>query len=252
MTHKEAMALKNGPWLKIEHQGSFFLRAPSHPSYPPPLPVVFCWDLTPSTQHGFHAASNNIHAQRMRRRPKKRADDALGTDPFTLAQLLYKSTSDSFRFHALWLFYHIYVWEPPCSLKNSLSLSFFPGFCCLSFYLETSILKLCNLLPLFLTQNFFIGSPQEFETTLIDPFQHKTMYSILSLLSFLFTSFFAVGVASQNSSYACNNSPALCSRSYSNITHLGAHDSAFVRDASTSYSSSGNQYGLTCSSLSTY
>lgn len=77
------------------------------------------------------------------------------------------------------------------------------------------------------------------------------MYSILSLLSFLFTSLFAVGVASQNSSYACNNSPALCSRSYSSITHLGAHDSAFVRDASTSYSDSGNQYGLSYLSLST-
>ncbi|KAF2087062.1 hypothetical protein K490DRAFT_57135 [Saccharata proteae CBS 121410] len=41
---------------------------------------------------------------------------------------------------------------------------------------------------------------------------------------------------------ACNNSPSLCSRSYGNITHLGAHDSPFLRDSSTSYSSSGNQY----------
>lgn len=184
----------------------------------------------------------------MRPRPKKRADDALGTDPFTLAQLLYKSTSDSFRFHALWLFTFANLLAASRTLCHS---RFFLGFCCLSFYLETSILKLRKLLPLFLKQNFFIAPPQEFETTLIDPFQHKKMYSILSLLSFLFTSLFAVGVASQNSSYACNNSPALCSRSYSNITHLGAHDSAFVRDASTSYSSSGNQYGLTCSSLST-
>ncbi|KAE8326520.1 PLC-like phosphodiesterase [Aspergillus sergii] len=41
---------------------------------------------------------------------------------------------------------------------------------------------------------------------------------------------------------ACNNSPDLCSKSYGEITHLGAHDSPFVRDASTGYSTSGNQY----------
>jgi hypothetical protein len=41
---------------------------------------------------------------------------------------------------------------------------------------------------------------------------------------------------------ACNNSPSLCNRAYNNITHLGAHDSAFVRDESTSFSTSGNQY----------
>lgn len=41
---------------------------------------------------------------------------------------------------------------------------------------------------------------------------------------------------------ACNNSPSLCSRAYNNITHLGAHDSPFLRDSSTSFSSSGNQY----------
>ncbi|KAJ9297504.1 hypothetical protein DTO271G3_4279 [Paecilomyces variotii] len=41
---------------------------------------------------------------------------------------------------------------------------------------------------------------------------------------------------------ACNNSPDLCSKSYGEITHLGAHDSPFVRDASTDYSTSGNQF----------
>ena len=40
----------------------------------------------------------------------------------------------------------------------------------------------------------------------------------------------------------CNNSPQLCSRSYGNITHLGAHDSPFVSDASNNYSLSGNQF----------
>jgi hypothetical protein len=41
---------------------------------------------------------------------------------------------------------------------------------------------------------------------------------------------------------ACNNSPQLCNRNYSNITHLGAHDSAFLRDSSTSFSTAGNQF----------
>jgi hypothetical protein len=41
---------------------------------------------------------------------------------------------------------------------------------------------------------------------------------------------------------ACNNSPSLCNKAYNNITYLGAHDSPFLRDASTSFSSSGNQY----------
>lgn len=41
---------------------------------------------------------------------------------------------------------------------------------------------------------------------------------------------------------ACNNSPELCSRQYNNITHLGAHDSPFLRDASTTWSTSGNQF----------
>ncbi|KAF2469317.1 uncharacterized protein BDR25DRAFT_304454 [Lindgomyces ingoldianus] len=41
---------------------------------------------------------------------------------------------------------------------------------------------------------------------------------------------------------ACNNSPSLCNRAYNNITHLGAHDSPFLRDKSTSFSTSGNQY----------
>lgn len=41
---------------------------------------------------------------------------------------------------------------------------------------------------------------------------------------------------------ACNNSPDLCSKSYNQITHLGAHDSPFVRDDSTNWSTSGNQF----------
>lgn len=49
-------------------------------------------------------------------------------------------------------------------------------------------------------------------------------------------------------STACNNSPDLCDRSYGEITHLGAHDSPFVRDASTSDSLAANQYVLSCRS----
>ncbi|EAW10439.1 uncharacterized protein ACLA_049110 [Aspergillus clavatus NRRL 1] len=41
---------------------------------------------------------------------------------------------------------------------------------------------------------------------------------------------------------ACNNSPDLCAKSYGNITHLGAHDSPFIRDASTGQSTAANQY----------
>ena len=41
---------------------------------------------------------------------------------------------------------------------------------------------------------------------------------------------------------ACNNSPELCSRQYNSITHLGAHDSPFLRDDSTRWSTSGNQF----------
>ena len=53
---------------------------------------------------------------------------------------------------------------------------------------------------------------------------------------------FALRAAVAQSTQACNNSPELCSRQYNNITHLGAHDSPFLRDSSTSYSTSGNQF----------
>ena len=41
---------------------------------------------------------------------------------------------------------------------------------------------------------------------------------------------------------ACNNSPELCNRNYNNITHIGAHDSFALRDSSTDFSVSGNQF----------
>ncbi|KAJ1335395.1 1-phosphatidylinositol phosphodiesterase [Microdochium nivale] len=41
---------------------------------------------------------------------------------------------------------------------------------------------------------------------------------------------------------ACNGAPELCGRTYDAITHMGAHNSAFVRDASTNNSIAANQY----------
>jgi len=51
-------------------------------------------------------------------------------------------------------------------------------------------------------------------------------------------------------STACNNSPDLCSKSYGEITHLGAHDSPFVRGSSSSNSLAANQYYDTPTQLS--
>jgi hypothetical protein len=48
--------------------------------------------------------------------------------------------------------------------------------------------------------------------------------------------------AVSTSTVACNNSPDLCNRNYNNITYMGAHDSAFLRDSSTGFSTSGNQF----------
>lgn len=48
--------------------------------------------------------------------------------------------------------------------------------------------------------------------------------------------------STSTSTVACNNSPDLCGRQYSNVTHMGAHDAAFLRDASTDNSVAGNQY----------
>lgn len=51
-----------------------------------------------------------------------------------------------------------------------------------------------------------------------------------------------IEAAVSTSTVACNNSPQLCNRNYNNITHMGAHDSAFLRDSSTGYSTAGNQF----------
>ncbi|KAJ5937230.1 hypothetical protein N7454_004885 [Penicillium verhagenii] len=48
---------------------------------------------------------------------------------------------------------------------------------------------------------------------------------------------------------ACNNSPDLCDKTYGEITHLGAHDSPFVRDSTTDESIAGDQYYDTTTQL---
>ncbi|KAI9891734.1 MAG: hypothetical protein M1814_002484 [Vezdaea aestivalis] len=59
----------------------------------------------------------------------------------------------------------------------------------------------------------------------------------LSLLALSLSTLKAVSAAT-----ACNNSPDLCDRSYSNVTHLGAHDSAFLSNSSNGFTDAGNQY----------
>lgn len=63
-----------------------------------------------------------------------------------------------------------------------------------------------------------------------------------SLRSLLLLPIALRAAVAQSSSKACNNSPDLCSKQYNEITHLGAHDSPYLRDDSTSWSTSGNQF----------
>jgi hypothetical protein len=63
-----------------------------------------------------------------------------------------------------------------------------------------------------------------------------------TLLLPLLWQFAAARPQTATTSTACNNSPSLCSRSYGNITHLGAHDSPFVSNSSNKFTSSGNQF----------
>lgn len=72
----------------------------------------------------------------------------------------------------------------------------------------------------------------------------STFASVLALAGCLAFAANATSASSSaaTSTVACNNSPALCTRAYNNVTYLGAHDSPFLMDASTGYSSSGNQF----------
>jgi hypothetical protein len=48
------------------------------------------------------------------------------------------------------------------------------------------------------------------------------------MLSFFLTSLLSLGALAAPTGLLCNGNTALCSRSYSNITFIGSHDSAFV------------------------
>jgi hypothetical protein len=61
----------------------------------------------------------------------------------------------------------------------------------------------------------------------------------------VFVLLFALGWTERN----CNNSPLLCSKPFDTVTYLGAHDSPFLRDASTGFSSFGNQFFSTTTQL---
>ncbi|KAG6030005.1 hypothetical protein E4U41_000220, partial [Claviceps citrina] len=52
----------------------------------------------------------------------------------------------------------------------------------------------------------------------------------------------STGTGTGTGGRACNNSPTLCGRRYNAVTHMGAHNSAFLRDQSTGDSLSGNQF----------
>jgi len=69
----------------------------------------------------------------------------------------------------------------------------------------------------------------------------RSLIQASAILSFLPTP-----TTAQN---ACNNSPSLCSRAYNNVTYLGAHDSPFLRNQDTSFSTSGNHYYNTTQQL---
>ncbi|KAF2740305.1 hypothetical protein EJ04DRAFT_600308 [Polyplosphaeria fusca] len=62
---------------------------------------------------------------------------------------------------------------------------------------------------------------------------------------FFFVAFFGWSEAQR----ACNNSPLLCSQPYDTVTYLGAHDSPFLRDAASGFSSFGNQLLRTTTQL---
>ncbi|TDZ68271.1 PI-PLC X domain-containing protein 1 [Colletotrichum trifolii] len=69
-----------------------------------------------------------------------------------------------------------------------------------------------------------------------------SVYAIPSDTASATTDVSNAATSSTSNSTVCNNSPSLCSRRYNNITHMGAHDSAFLRDSSTGNSIAGNQY----------
>ena len=66
-------------------------------------------------------------------------------------------------------------------------------------------------------------------------------FRFLGISLALFCAFSPLALASQPPQ-ACNNSPELCDRHYNNVTHLGCHDSTFVRNDANHYSIAGTQF----------
>lgn len=66
------------------------------------------------------------------------------------------------------------------------------------------------------------------------------MYSLIRTTSVLVAVLFAASTTTAQQ--VCNNAEALCSKTYDNLTHLGAHDAAFVRDSSNAFTPAGNQF----------
>ncbi|RDA83846.1 hypothetical protein CP532_1200 [Ophiocordyceps camponoti-leonardi (nom. inval.)] len=70
----------------------------------------------------------------------------------------------------------------------------------------------------------------------------RAVVAILASLAVTAATAAATPATTGSDAVACNNSPALCSRAYNKMTHLGAHDSSFLRDKSTNNSPAGNQF----------
>ena len=87
-----------------------------------------------------------------------------------------------------------------------------------------------------------LHTPHTFEISLSRLASMRSSFPFLFLLPITLAASFSNPFSRRASAVACNNSPDLCDRSYSNITQLGAHDSPFLRDASTGNTDSGNQY----------
>lgn len=79
--------------------------------------------------------------------------------------------------------------------------------------------------------------------------QLNTTYRSLAMKFFILCLCALAFVGWSNAQRACNNAPHLCSQPYDTVTHLGAHDSPFLRNEATGFSSFGNQLFRTTTQL---
>lgn len=73
-------------------------------------------------------------------------------------------------------------------------------------------------------------------------YSHSKIRSRIKMQLYKNILLFSAALQAVSGQTACNNSPSLCTRQYDNITYLGAHNSPFLRDSSTGFSTSGNQF----------